>query len=249
MASSPAIHCRDLTLSYRRHPAVHHLTGTFAPGSFTAVVGPNGAGKSTLLKGIVGLVRPDGGSIEVTGARRSDIAYLPQQAALDRGFPMRVLDLAAMGLWRRTGPFRRIGAALLQEVEAALDAVGLSGFEERMVGSLSGGQFQRALFARLLLQDARLILLDEPFAAIDGRTADALLGLVGRWHREGRTIIAVLHDFNAVRQHIPKTLLIARDPIAWGPTSEVLTEANIARSRGLDEAFDSDAELCERPAA
>ncbi|MBZ9936496.1 ABC transporter ATP-binding protein [Mesorhizobium sp. BR1-1-16] len=249
MASSPAIHCRDLTLSYRRHPAVHHLTGTFAPGSFTAVVGPNGAGKSTLLKGIVGLVRPDGGSIEVTGARRSDIAYLPQQAALDRGFPMRVLDLAAMGLWRRTGPFRRIGAALLREVEAALDAVGLSGFEERMVGSLSGGQFQRALFARLLLQDARLILLDEPFAAIDGRTADALLGLVGRWHREGRTIIAVLHDFNAVRQHIPKTLLIARDPIAWGPTSEVLTEANIARSRGLDEAFDSDAELCERPAA
>ncbi|HWJ74604.1 MAG TPA: ABC transporter ATP-binding protein [Kaistia sp.] len=249
MASSPAIHCRDLTLSYRRHPAVHHLTGTFAPGSFTAVVGPNGAGKSTLLKGIVGLIRPDGGSIEVTGALRSDIAYLPQQAALDRGFPMRVLDLAAMGLWRRTGPFRRIGAALLREVEAALDAVGLSGFEERMVGSLSGGQFQRALFARLLLQDARLILLDEPFAAIDGRTADALLGLVGRWHREGRTIIAVLHDFNAVRQHIPKTLLIARDPIAWGPTSEVLTEANIARSRGLDEAFDSDAELCERPAA
>jgi len=149
----------------------------------------------------------------------------------------------------RVRPFRRIGAALLREVEAALDAVGLSGFEERMVGSLSGGQFQRALFARLLLQDARLILLDEPFAAIDGRTADALLGLVGRWHREGRTIIAVLHDFNAVRQHIPKTLLIARDPIAWGPTSEVLTEANIARSRGLDEAFDSDAELCERPAA
>ncbi|SHF12595.1 zinc/manganese transport system ATP-binding protein [Kaistia soli DSM 19436] len=249
MTASPSIHCRDLTLSYRRHPAVHHLTGTFAPGSFTAIVGPNGAGKSTLLKGIVGLVRPDGGTIEVTGARRSDIAYLPQQAALDRGFPMRVLDLAAMGLWRRTGPFRRIGAALLGEVEAALDAVGLSGFEDRMVGSLSGGQFQRALFARLLLQDARLILLDEPFAAIDARTADALLGLVGRWHGEGRTIIAVLHDFHAVRQHIPETLLIARDPIAWGPTSEVMTEANIARSRGLDEAFDTDAELCERPAA
>ncbi len=250
MASpAPAIHCRDLTLSYRRHPAVHHLTGSFAPGSFTAVVGPNGAGKSTLLKGIVGLIRPDSGSIEVTGARRSDIAYLPQQAALDHSFPMRVLDLAAMGLWRRTGPFRRISGALLGEVEAALEAVGLAGFEERTVGSLSGGQFQRALFARLLLQDARLILLDEPFAAIDMRTSDALLALVGRWHREGRTIIAVLHDFHAVREHFPEALLLAREPIAWGPTAEVMTEANIARSRRLNEAFEADAELCERPAA
>ncbi len=249
LSAAPAIHCRDLTLSYRRHPAVHHLTGSFAPGSFTAVVGPNGAGKSTLLKGIVGLIRPDSGTIEIEGAKRSDIAYLPQQAALDRGFPMRVLDLAAMGLWRRTGPFRRIGGALLDEAETALEAVGLGGFAERTVGSLSGGQFQRALFARLLLQDAPLILLDEPFAAIDMRTSEALLELVGRWHREGRTIIAVLHDYHAVRQHFPETLLLAREVVAWGPTGAVMTEANIARSRGLNEAFDADAELCEVPAA
>ncbi len=249
MADAPSILCRDLTLSYRRHPAVHHLSGRFAPGSFTAVVGPNGAGKSTLLKGIVGLIRPDSGTIEIDGIRRTEIGYLPQQSALDRGFPMRVLDLAAMGLWRQSGAFGRISGAMLARAEAALEAVGLSGFENRTVGSLSGGQFQRALFARLLLQDSRLILLDEPFAAIDARTAEALLALVGRWHREGRTIIAVLHDMEAVRRSIPETLLIARVPIAWGPTADVLTEANIDRSRRLTEAFDDGAEACERPAA
>jgi zinc/manganese transport system ATP-binding protein len=249
MASAPSIHCRDLTLSYRRHPAVHHVSGTFAPGSFTAVIGPNGAGKSTLLKGMVGLIKPDGGSVKIEGASRQDIAYLPQQSALDRGFPMRVIDLAAMGLWRKLGPFRRVGRASLDAVEAALVTVGLSGFEARNVGTLSGGQFQRVLFARLLLQDARLILLDEPFTAIDSRTTEELLALICRWHGEGRTIVAVLHDFDIVREIMPETLLLARETVAWGPTASVLTEANLARARHLHEAFEDDAELCELPAA
>lgn len=248
-SAAPAVACRDLTLAYRRHPAVHHLTGRFEPASFTAIVGPNGAGKSTLLKGIVGLIRADTGSVALEGVRRSDIAYLPQQSALDRAFPMRVLELAAMGLWRRFGPFRRIDKAALAEVEAALAKVGLAGFEDRSVGSLSGGQFQRALFARLLLQDARLILLDEPFTAIDARTVEQLLDLVCHWHGEGRTVIAVLHDLDLVRQRIPQTLLIARESVAWGPTGEALTEANLLRSRRMQEAFEDDADLCERPAA
>jgi len=249
VSSDPAVRCTDVTLSYRRHPAVHHLSGSFAAGSFTAIAGPNGAGKSTLLKGIVGLIRPDEGKIALEGVRRSDIAYLPQQSALDRGFPMRVVELAAMGLWRRFGPFRRMGGAAMRDVEAALETVGLSGFEDRSVGSLSGGQFQRALFARLLLQDSRLILLDEPFTAIDARTTEVLLDLVCRWHREGRTVIAVLHDFDLVREYIPQTLLLAREQVAWGPTETVLTEDNLARSRRMQEAFEDDAELCERPAA
>ncbi|MCX5495246.1 zinc ABC transporter ATP-binding protein AztA [Kaistia dalseonensis] len=248
-SQAPSIQCTDVTLSYRRHPAVHHLSGVFAPGSFTALVGPNGAGKSTLLKGMVGLIKPDSGRIQIQGAGRNEIAYLPQQSALDRSFPMRVIDLAAMGLWRKTGPFRRIGKAELAEVEAAIAAVGLSGFEDRNVGTLSGGQFQRVLFARLLLQNARLILLDEPFTAIDDRTTEELLALICRWHQEGRTVIAVLHDFDVVRENIPETLLIAREPVAWGATSAVLTDANLARARRLQEAFDDDAELCERPAA
>ncbi|MCX5515578.1 ABC transporter [Kaistia algarum] len=246
---APSVRCTDLTLSYRRHPAVHHLSGSFAPGSFTAIVGPNGAGKSTLLKGMVGLIKPDSGRVEIDGARRNEIAYLPQLSALDRAFPMRVIELASMGLWRRFGPFRRIGGKAMADVQAALETVGLSGFEDRSVGSLSGGQFQRALFARLLLQDARLILLDEPFTAIDARTTEALMDLVCAWHREGRTVIAVLHDIDLVREHMTETLLIAREKVAWGPTAETLTEANLMRSRHMQEAFEDDAELCERPAA
>lgn len=247
--AAPSVALRDVTLAYRRHPAVHHLSGCFAPGSYTAVVGPNGAGKSTLLKGIMGLVRPDAGVIAIEGIDRRDIAYLPQMSALDRGFPMRVLDLAAMGLWRKLGPFARIGARERGFVEAALTRVGLSGFENRSVGSLSGGQFQRMLFARLLLQDARLILLDEPFVGIDMRTTDEMLTLISDWHGEGRTIIAVLHDLEAVKRCIPETLLIARDPVAWGATGAVLTEANLTRSRHMVEAFDETAAACERPAA
>jgi zinc/manganese transport system ATP-binding protein len=246
--AAPSIRLDNLTLSYRRHPAVHHVTGEFRPGSFTAIFGPNGAGKSTLLKGIVGLIKPDSGRVSLTGASRHDIGYLPQQSALDRSFPMRVLDVAAMGLWRKAGIFSSIGRKSLGAVEAAIAAVGLTGFEDRNIDTLSGGQFQRALFARLLLQDTRLILLDEPFTAIDARTCDDLMALIGGWHAEGRTVITVLHDLEMVRDHIPETLLLARETVAWGETADVLTDENLARARRLHEAFEDDAELCEMPA-
>ncbi|MCX5571881.1 metal ABC transporter ATP-binding protein [Kaistia nematophila] len=246
--TAPSIRLDNLTLSYRRHPAVHHVSGTFEPGSFTAIFGPNGAGKSTLLKGIVGLIKPDSGRISLEGVGRNDIGYLPQQSALDRSFPMRVLDVAAMGLWRKAGIFSSIGRKQLGAVEAALAAVGLTGFEDRIIGTLSGGQFQRALFARLLLQDTKLILLDEPFTAIDARTCEDLLALISGWHADGRTVVTVLHDIDLVRERIPETLLLAREMVAWGPTTEVMTDANLARARHLHEAFEDNAELCEMPA-
>lgn len=245
MTAPAAIRLGDLTLAYRRHPAVHHLSGTFEPGSFTAIVGPNGAGKSTLLKGIVGAVKPVGGRIELVGIDRRDIAYLPQAAEIDRSFPITVLDLVSLGLWRRIGAFRRIGRAVTARVEEALAAVGLAGFERRVVGTLSGGQLQRALFARMLLQDARLLLLDEPFTAIDARTVADLLALVQRWHGERRTIVAVLHDLDLVRAAIPQTLLIAREPVAWGATGSVLTPENLLAARRMGEAWDEAAAVCE----
>ena len=223
-----ALVLRGLTLGYARHPAVHHLDGTIPPGSLTAVVGPNGAGKSTLLKGIMGEIAPLEGEVARAGLARQDIAYLPQAAEIDRAFPIGVFDLVAMGLWRRVGPWRSLmphrGA-----VAAALAAVGLTGFERRPIGTLSGGQLRRALFARVLLQDARVILLDEPFAAIDARTTDELLGLVHGWHAEGRTVVAVLHDLDQVARHFPSTLLLAREAVAWGATQEVLTTDNLPR--------------------
>ena len=203
---SAQLQFRDLTLGYDRHPAVHHLDGTVPRGALMAVVGPNGAGKSTLFKGIVGVLPPLAGRIDLCGLRHRDIAYLPQAAELDRSFPISVYDLVAMGLWRRTGLFGGIGANERTRIHEALATVGLTGFEQRPIGSLSGGQMQRVLFARLLLQDARLIVLDEPFSAIDARTATDLLGLVRGWHAEERTVIAALHDIEVVRANFPDVL-------------------------------------------
>ena len=130
----------------------------------------------------------------------------------------------------------------------AIAAVGLSGFERRPIGALSGGQTQRLLFARLMLQDAPVILLDEPFSAIDERTVTDLLALIARWHGEGRTVVAVLHDFEMVRAHFPTCLLLAREKIASGPTGETLSNDNLARARRMSEAFNEDAAACGRVA-
>ncbi|MEW6449526.1 MAG: zinc ABC transporter ATP-binding protein AztA [Pseudomonadota bacterium] len=235
---------QDLTLGYDRHPAVHHLSGEIAPGSLTAVVGPNGAGKSTLFKGVVGVIKPLSGTVERNGVLPQEIAYLPQIAEIDRTFPISVYDMVSMGLWRSAGLFGGIGKKQRDKIEHAIEAVGLTGFEQRAIGTLSGGQMQRMLFARLLLQDARVIVLDEPFNAIDVKTSADLLALVRRWHDEKRTVLAALHDFDVVRANFPEALLLAREPVAWGKTADVLTPENITKARDMCEAFDEKAEAC-----
>ncbi|MFO1113007.1 MAG: ABC transporter ATP-binding protein [Rhodospirillales bacterium] len=214
------------------------MNGAFLAGSLTAVIGPNGAGKSTLLKGLIGDLRPLEGDIQIVGLGRREIAYLPQQHEIDLAFPITVLDVLCLGLWSEIGLFGPVGRRLLARAGAALLTVGLDGFAQRAIGSLSGGQLQRVLFARLLLQDARLILLDEPFTAIDARTTTDLLQLILHWHHQGRTIIAALHDLGLVRQHFPEALLLSHQPIAWGPTKDVLTAANLARARDLCHAWE-----------
>jgi zinc/manganese transport system ATP-binding protein len=246
--TSAAIHFSDLTLGYDRHPAVHHLSGSVPAGSLLAVVGPNGAGKSTLLKGLAGALKPLEGSIGLGSIQIRDIAYLPQAADIDRSFPLSVFDLVAAGNWRRKGLFGGFSRADRHAVSDALMAVGLGGFENRVIGALSGGQLQRALFARLLLQDARLILLDEPFTAIDTKTTADLLALISRWHGEKRTVIAVLHDVDVVRQHFPQTLLLARETVAWGDTVDTLRPENLLRARRMIEAHDPHAAVCDRAA-
>ena len=233
----------NLTVSYRQHPALHHISGTFAPGSLTAVIGPNGSGKSTLLKTIMGLIKPAGGQV-TTGAARARIAYLPQVSEIDRSFPMTVRDCVQLGGWSAVGAWGRVDAALIRRIDAAMAAVGLEGFEQRAVGSLSSGQFQRVLFARLLVQEADLILLDEPFNAIDSRTTETLLGVVHQWQAQGHTVIAVLHDDAQVQAHFPQTLLLARELVAWGDTAQMLTAQHLQRARTLAEAWDDTAEIC-----
>jgi zinc/manganese transport system ATP-binding protein len=241
---APQLTFRDLTLGYDRHPAVHHLSGEVAAGALLAVVGPNGAGKSTLFRGLVGILKPLAGAMTLSGLDIRDIAYLPQIAEIDRSFPIAVFDFVGTGLWHSTGLFGGIGKAGRQKILAALGAVGLNGFENRSIGTLSGGQMQRMLFARVLLQDARLIVLDEPFNAIDAKTTADLLALVKHWHAEGRTVLAALHDLDMVRGHFPDTLLLARGPVAWGPTAQALTAENLMVAMRMCEAFDEQADAC-----
>lgn len=236
-----AIRIEDLTLGYDGHPAVHHLDGVFARGSLTAIMGPNGSGKSTLLKGVTGAIKPLGGRVVLDGFDRRDIAYLPQIAEIDRSFPAVVADLVALGFWKKRGLFAAIRGVDRAAMEAALAAVGLVGFERRPIDTLSGGQLQRALFARVLVQDAPVIMLDEPFAAIDQRTVADLTDLIRHWHGENRTVIAVLHDADLVRAAFPQTLLLAREPIAWGETGAALTPDNLRKARQMVEAWDEQA--------
>ncbi|MEF3366541.1 ATP-binding cassette domain-containing protein [Methylocystis sp. 9N] len=246
-APAPApIRLVNLTLGYDRRPAVHHLEGEIAPGAGLAVCGPNGAGKSTLLKALAGLLAPLGGSIERGGASPRNVAYLPQIVDIDSAFPINLRDFVAMGAMTRIGLFGGLDAAERARVAEAIETVGLSGFEERALDTLSGGQMQRALFARLIVQDQSVILLDEPFGAIDEATIDDLLALISRWRAEGRTVVAVLHDFDIARRAFPQTLLLARERIAWGDTRDALCKANLARARAMSAAFDESARECLR---
>ncbi len=156
--------------------------------------------------------------------------------------------MVCLGHWRRIGLFRAIKGDWLDQARAALETVGLSGFEKRTVGSLSGGQLQRALFARMLIQNAQILLLDEPFTAIDARTTSDLLELVHHWHGERRTIIAVLHDLDQVQEHFPEALLLAREALAWGNTADVITRENLRTARQMCEAWDDRLIVCHRAA-
>jgi zinc/manganese transport system ATP-binding protein len=219
-----SIHVKNLTVSYRKHPIVHHISGSFASGSSTAIVGPNGSGKSTLLKAMMGMISIDSGEVILP---ESSVAYLPQRSEIDSNIPMSVYDLVSTGLWQTTGAWGAVDAQGRWVIERALSQVGLADFANHSMTALSSGQFQRMLFARLLVQDASLIILDEPFNTVDEKTTTALLGIIKQWQKQGRTIIAVLHDFAQVRTYFPYTLLLAHEVVAWDKTELALTSPHV----------------------
>jgi zinc/manganese transport system ATP-binding protein len=241
----PAVRVETLSLGYDRHPAVSGLTGLFADGALTAVVGPNGSGKSTLLKALAGHCRPLAGRIDLSGLRASEIAYLPQAHGLDLKFPLTLEDLVGFGFIGRRGLFGGFARQDRERLCALMAQVGLKGLERRPIVSVSGGQLQRALFARVMAQDARLVLLDEPFNGIDARAAEDLAQLMARWPEEGRTVIAVLHDLDLVRRLCPQSLVLAREAVAWGPTHEAIAPDQLTRARKLAENWN----LADEPPA
>ena len=220
---------RQLSVRYQGTEALSGIDGQFERGGLYAVVGANGAGKSTLLKAMLGLVPLAGGTVELH-LPRARIAYLPQQCEIERGFPMLARDCVLLGAWQRVGLLARVPADLQARVDHALAAVGMAQLAHRPIGALSAGQFQRLLFARLVVQDAELLLLDEPFNAIDAATTTLLLSLIRDWHEQGRTVVAVLHDHAQVRAHFPQAVLLARRLLAWGDTQHVLGTDHLERT-------------------
>jgi zinc/manganese transport system ATP-binding protein len=231
------VRVENLSVGYDRHPAVAGLTGVFAASSLTAVVGPNGSGKSTLLKALAGHCRPLGGRIDLGGLKPSEIAYLPQVHGLDLKFPLTLQDLVGFGFIGQRGLFGGFSRADRERLQGLMRQVGLEGLERRPIGSVSGGQLQRALFARVMAQDAKLVLLDEPFNGIDARAAEDLAQLMARWPEEGRTVIAVLHDLDLVRRLCPQSLVMARQAVAWGPTDRAIAPEQLTRARKLAESW------------
>jgi zinc/manganese transport system ATP-binding protein len=230
IASAP-IRLDHVTLRRGGRDVVRDLSGTFAPGSLTAVAGPNGAGKSTLLQALCGLLPVASGGIERGGLDARAIALLPQEGRLDRSFPITCRDLVALGWTARMGLFRRIGREQYAVADRALTSVGLDGLGPRPISALSAGQFQRVLFARTMVRDAPVILLDEPFSAVDTATEADLMAIVRLWHRQRRTVAVVLHDLDLIGAEFPETLLLGSGAQAWGATDIVLTAAAIRQAR------------------
>ncbi|WGY45182.1 metal ABC transporter ATP-binding protein [Vibrio sp. ABG19] len=213
----------QLVVGYRGQAVTLPVSGRFKPGSLTAIMGPNGAGKSTLVKTLCGLQSPVSGRLDAA-ACMSHIAWLPQRAEMDNDFPISVYEVVAMGCWPKQGISKALGQDNHIRIERALTDVGIGDLAARTIGELSGGQFQRMLFARMLVQDADVMMMDEPFAGIDQATQQILLQLMLTLNQQGKTVIAVLHDVTLVRRYFPQLLLIMPDQVRWGATDELLTE-------------------------
>ncbi|QID16289.1 ATP-binding cassette domain-containing protein [Nitrogeniibacter mangrovi] len=220
--SASALTLTNVAAGHDGHVSVSDVTLSVPAGAKVAVIGPNGAGKSTLLKTIAGELPAMTGQLRrcETCAR---MGYLPQTATVDTRFPISVYEFVAMGEWGRLGLFGRLRPAMRQRIDQALERTGLSAMARRPIGVLSGGQLQRARFARLMLQDAALLLLDEPFAGVDRPTRDALMTLIDAWHDEGRTCLVVLHDVELVRQRFEWCLSVDDGHAQLTPTAELLT--------------------------
>jgi len=224
------IYCDNLTISHNRHPVVHHLSLEFSIGHSHAIVGPNGAGKSTLLRGLLSEIKIDEGKVVIEGFCREDIAYLPQVSELDNSVPFTVGDVLCLGLLHTIGSNRGVARANDEKIQLALTQVGLAGYQSRYINELSKGELQRVLMAKIIMQNAQVIILDEPFNAMDSRTIDEILKLMHLWRNENKTIIAVLHDIQQVMDNFEYSIILAHELIAYGKTTSVLNHQNIEKA-------------------
>jgi manganese/iron transport system ATP-binding protein len=228
-----------VTVAYPNgHTALHDATFRLGPGTIAALVGVNGSGKSTLFKALMGFVRPVAGNIRLDGGtveearRRKLVAYVPQSEEVDWTFPVSVWDVVMMGRYGHMNFLRIPRAEDRRIVEASLERVGMSGFKDRQIGELSGGQKKRVFLARALAQDGRIILLDEPFTGVDVTTEESIIELLRGLRAEGRIILVSTHNLGSVPEFCDHVILVNRTVLASGPLEEVFTEDNLARAFG-----------------
>ncbi|WP_372882396.1 metal ABC transporter ATP-binding protein [Psychromonas sp.] len=220
----------DLCVNYKDSLALDGISTEIKQGELVAIVGANGAGKSTLLKSIMGQLKPSSGYIDLGKLTPKDIAYLPQSHQIDRQFPITVREFVSAGAWQRISFWKMFNRAEKVLLEQALSKVNLTGVEDRQISALSGGQFQRMLFARMLMQDADILLLDEPFAAIDAQTTMDLMEVIHDCQNQGKTIITVIHDLALVNRFFPNVILLAKQLIGSGKTQSVMTGSNLSKA-------------------
>ncbi|WP_254473430.1 ABC transporter ATP-binding protein [Bartonella sp. B1098] len=213
------LHFKKTTLGYGNRIAIKDFSAKLKAGSLVAITGDNGAGKSTLLKAIAGLIKPLKGKI--TKPKKSRIAYLSQQCDIDQTFPIDVKTLVKTGLWSFCGLWKN-QRPYDSKIQNALEMVGLTTLTTCSLETLSGGQLQRALFARIIVQDADIILLDEPFNGIDRNTQKDLLALITDWQQQGRTVLTALHDPLVVQEFFPQIIQINQQNAFYGETIQFL---------------------------
>ena len=225
-ASETAIQVDNLTVSYGPVPALLDISVQIPVGKLVGVIGPNGSGKSTLIKSILGFVKPDFGQVQIFGddvnRTKGQVAYVPQRGAVDWDFPITVREIAAMGRYGHRRWWQDLTAADYQAADEALEKVRMKEFAKRQIGQLSGGQQQRVFLARALAQDARILLLDEPFAGVDAATERAILDVLEETRKQGKTLIVVHHDLATAAVYFDLLILLKQRLFGFGPPHQVL---------------------------
>jgi manganese/zinc/iron transport system ATP- binding protein len=230
------IQIHDMTIAYHKKPVLWDVDLDVPEGVLVGIIGPNGAGKSTMIKAVMDLVPKASGWVKIYDRpydqMRSAIGYVPQRESVDWDFPINALDVVLMGRYGHVGWMRRPGAEDKRIAREALEKVGMSEFAERQISQLSGGQQQRVFLARALAQDARIYMMDEPFAGVDAATEKAIIDILIALRREGKTILVVHHDLQTVTEYFDWVIMLNMRVVAAGPTRDVFTNENLQKTYG-----------------
>lgn len=233
---SNAVEIRNLTVAYGRTVVLDNVTFAIPPGTATAIVGPNGAGKSTLIKGMLGLVPVRSGTVSILGqpyrADRLKVAYVPQRTSVDWDFPATVFEVVLMGTYGRLNWLQRPGKAERDATTNALDRLGILNLKDRQIGELSGGQQQRTFLARALVQNAPVLVLDEPLQGVDAVTEETIVAILHGERAAGRTVLCVHHDLSTASTYFDRAAVLNGRLIAEGPVETTLTKEHLTMAYG-----------------